>query len=116
MLLVIDVGNTQTVIGLYENDLEAGNGAGDGLLDHWRIATDADRTADEHAVIVRDLLESAGFTFNVDQVALFCPNFFTETKKESTQPFVVSINTHFFKSFYTEKKFPMQSQNVGIVF
>ena len=70
MLLVIDVGNTQTVIGLYENDLEAGNGAGDGLLDHWRIATDADRTADEHAVIVRDLLESAGFTFNVDQVAL----------------------------------------------
>jgi type III pantothenate kinase len=70
MLLTIDVGNTQTVIGLYEDESQSGNGAGEGLLDHWRIATDADRTADEHAVIVRDLLESAGFAFSVDRVAV----------------------------------------------
>jgi len=70
MLLTIDVGNTQTVIGLYEDEFGSGNGAGEGLLDHWRIATDADRTADEHAVIVRDLLESAGFAFSVDSVAV----------------------------------------------
>lgn len=70
MLLTIDVGNTQTVIGLYEDESRSGNGAGEGLLDHWRIATDADRTADEHAVIVRDLLESAGFAFSVDRVAV----------------------------------------------
>ncbi len=70
MFLTIDVGNTQTVIGLYEDESQSGNGAGEGLLDHWRIATDADRTADEHAVIVRDLLESAGFAFSVDRVAV----------------------------------------------
>ncbi|MBT3248403.1 MAG: type III pantothenate kinase [Actinobacteria bacterium] len=70
MLLTIDVGNTQTVIGLYQDDDASGNGAGAGLLDHWRIATDADRTADEHAVIIRNLLEASGFTFDVDHVAM----------------------------------------------
>ena len=35
MLLAIDVGNTQTVVGLYD---------GDQLLDHWRLATNADYT------------------------------------------------------------------------
>src|SRR6266511_2380299 len=37
-LLAVDVGNTQTVFGLYE----------DGRLDeHWRVATEAHRTGDE---------------------------------------------------------------------
>ena len=31
MLLAVDVGNTQTVLGLYEGEL---------LTDHWRLATD----------------------------------------------------------------------------
>ena len=43
MLLAIDCGNTQTVIGLF-NDRE--------LVDHWRIATVADRTSDELALDV----------------------------------------------------------------
>jgi type III pantothenate kinase len=47
VLLVIDAGNTQTVIGLYD---------GDELLHHWRIATIAERTADEHALLVSELL------------------------------------------------------------
>jgi type III pantothenate kinase len=57
MLLVIDVGNTQTVIGLY--------GDGD-LLDHWRIATNAERTSDEHALLFAQFLEQHGFSFDDD--------------------------------------------------
>jgi len=46
MLLAIDTGNTQTVIGLYRRDIELADpvAAGDGLVDHWRLSTDAART------------------------------------------------------------------------
>jgi type III pantothenate kinase len=47
MLLTIDVGNTNTVLGLFE---------GDEVVEHWRIATDPARTADELAVILQGLL------------------------------------------------------------
>jgi type III pantothenate kinase len=47
MLLTIDVGNTQTVFGLFE---------GEEIVEHWRIATDARRTADEIAVVLSGLL------------------------------------------------------------
>ena len=70
MLLTIDVGNTQTVIGLYDRELVSGATADAGLLDHSRIATDAVRTADEHAVVIRSLLQSAGYPFDVDGVAI----------------------------------------------
>lgn len=46
MLLVIDVGNTNMVLGVYE-DTE--------LLDHWRISTDRQRTTDEYGVLIREL-------------------------------------------------------------
>ena len=46
MLLVIDVGNTNMVLGVYK-DAE--------LLDHWRIATDRQRTTDEYGVLIREL-------------------------------------------------------------
>lgn len=59
MLLVIDVGNTTTVIGLYDGDDAAeANSAAEGLLDHWRIATTAERTADELSVAIRSFLDS----------------------------------------------------------
>lgn len=48
MLLAVDVGNTQTVFGLYQ---------GDTLAEHWRVATEAERTGDELAVVVGQLLE-----------------------------------------------------------
>ena len=48
MLLAADVGNTQTVFGVYE---------GDRLAEHWRVATEADRTADELAALLARLLE-----------------------------------------------------------
>lgn len=51
MLLVIDVGNTQTVVGLYDT-----GGRGHELFDHWRVTTRVDRTGDEHALVLRELL------------------------------------------------------------
>ncbi len=59
MLLAVDIGNTQTVLGLFA---EEGSGAGEvagsnGLLrHHWRIATNSERTADEHALLVTELM------------------------------------------------------------
>ncbi len=48
MLLAVDVGNTQTVLGLFRNDE---------LIDHWRVATEAERTADELGGLLARLLE-----------------------------------------------------------
>ena len=47
MLLTIDVGNTNTVLGMFD---------GEEVVEHWRIATDPVRTADELAVILSGLL------------------------------------------------------------
>ena len=69
MLLTIDVGNTQTVIGLYESSASVAQ-ADSGLLDFWRIATDDDRTSDEHAVIIRDLVKSSGHRAEYEGVAI----------------------------------------------
>ncbi len=65
-LLVIDVGNTQSVIGLYDVD-SAGVSAEDGLIDHWRISTDPQRTADEFAAMLGGFMNFAGVRF--DEVA-----------------------------------------------
>jgi type III pantothenate kinase len=56
MLLAVDAGNTDTVIGLYDLEVDDPKSADDGLLDHWRIATHAERTADEHAVMIQGFL------------------------------------------------------------
>ncbi len=56
MLLAVDAGNTDTVIGLYDLSVTEPRTADDGLLDHWRIATHAERTADEHAVMFQGFL------------------------------------------------------------
>ena len=50
MLLAIDVGNTNTVLGLFN---------GDTLQHSWRIKTDSQSTADEIALIYRGLLSDA---------------------------------------------------------
>ena len=51
MLIAIDVGNTQTVIGLFDDTT---------LLSHWRIATNAERTSDEYALLLRQFLDQDG--------------------------------------------------------
>jgi type III pantothenate kinase len=55
MLLAIDVGNTQTVLGLLETGDEDPE-----VSEHWRVSTDADRTADEWAVLLDGLLARRG--------------------------------------------------------
>jgi type III pantothenate kinase len=54
VLIAVDAGNTHTVVGLFD---------GDELTDHWRIATNADRTSDEHALLVSQFLGQHGSTF-----------------------------------------------------
>lgn len=50
ILLCADIGNSHTTLGL----LDAGE-----VLDHWRVATDERRTADEWAVLLRGLLRES---------------------------------------------------------
>jgi type III pantothenate kinase len=51
MLLAVDVGNTQTALGLYDDG---------SLSEHWRLATDRTRTGDELAVLLGGLLDPEG--------------------------------------------------------
>ena len=51
MLLVVDVGNSNVVVGVFD---------GDRLLTSWRLATDRRRTADEYAASLRSLLDHHG--------------------------------------------------------
>lgn len=66
MLLVVDAGNTQTVLGLYDHGDAPGpdRQAADGLVEHWRLATEADRTSDELAVLLQGLLEFGGYSLD----------------------------------------------------
>lgn len=70
MLLAIDVGNTQTVIGLFgepdDTSPPARSRCEKGLIDNWRIATVADRTADEQILTVQEFLGFHGFSFDDD--------------------------------------------------
>jgi type III pantothenate kinase len=61
MLLAVDVGNTHTVLGLFD---------GDDLVEHWRVATEAHRTADEIAVLLHGLLAQHEGSSGVDGIAL----------------------------------------------
>lgn len=49
MLLVIDVGNTNTVLGLYD---------GEELVHDWRVRTVIDRTVDEYGVLILNLYQN----------------------------------------------------------
>jgi type III pantothenate kinase len=71
MLLAIDVGNTETVIGLFSTGPDDVPPPGSrpappappepaGLTHHWRLSTVDDRTADEHALLVFQLLDLDG--------------------------------------------------------
>jgi type III pantothenate kinase len=55
MLLAIDVGNTNTVLGLYRLD-----GAKPELAAHWRVTTHRSQTADEYGVLFVNLFEMHG--------------------------------------------------------
>src|SRR6266487_2313481 len=55
MLLAIDVGNTQSVLGVFR---------GEELVWHWRMATRGERTADELALLFGGFLEQQGMSFS----------------------------------------------------
>lgn len=54
MLLVIDVGNSNTVLGIYD---------GTDLKKDWRVGTDKYRTIDEYAMLINDLFRLSGVEF-----------------------------------------------------
>jgi type III pantothenate kinase len=51
MLLVVDVGNTNIVLGVYQ---------GEQLLRHWRLATTSERSSDEYGVLFEQFMAMAG--------------------------------------------------------
>lgn len=62
MLLAVDVGNTQTVIGIYN---------GENLLNMWRLATRHETTSDEIRIKLIPLFKNAGVhAANIDKAAL----------------------------------------------
>ena len=48
MLLVVDIGNTNIVLGIYREKE---------LLCHWRISTDRQRTSDEYGILIYNLFQ-----------------------------------------------------------
>jgi len=52
VLLCIDIGNTNIVLGLYQ---------GQELVTHWRISTDQARMPDEYGLILTSLMQHAGY-------------------------------------------------------
>jgi type III pantothenate kinase len=62
MLLTIDVGNTNTVLGVFDRDR---------LVVHWRLTTRREQTSDEYGILVRNLFARSGLDESaVDAVAL----------------------------------------------
>lgn len=53
MLLAIDIGNTNTVIGVFDEDL---------LIHHWRLRTEKDATGDEFHLLIKSLFSLEGAT------------------------------------------------------
>lgn len=62
MLVVIDIGNTNIVWGVYE---------GQELTAHWRLATDAKKTADEYGILFTSLLTAVGLSTSRLSGAIF---------------------------------------------
>src|SRR5881392_3745322 len=62
MLLVIDIGNTNTSLGVFD---------GDHLVVHWRLTTERSRTVDEWGVHARNLFALGGLDFKtIDAIAI----------------------------------------------
>jgi type III pantothenate kinase len=63
MLLAIDVGNTNTVLGVYRAET---------LMRHWRIQTEAERTVDEYGVLLRGLFGASAIDLAIDGAIISC--------------------------------------------
>ena len=63
MLLAIDVGNTNIVLGVFD---------GERLAESWRLATLRERTADELGILVTHLFERSGIDARRRSTASSC--------------------------------------------
>ena len=54
VIFVLDVGNTNTVLGVYE---------GETLKHHWRIETNRNKTEDEYGMMIKSLFQHDGLQF-----------------------------------------------------
>jgi len=87
-LLAIDIGNSNTVVGLFKNSE---------LAQSWRLTTVQERTSDEHGVLVKNLLALSGYdNLKMDGIAISCvvPPLLPSIRQMSTtyfncEPFVV---------------------------
>jgi len=61
MLLVLDVGNTNTVLGVFERSVSSGDATPqyERLLANWRVTTSKTQTVDEYGVLFRNLFSMA---------------------------------------------------------
>ena len=55
MLLVLDIGNSNIVMGAYD---------GAKLLRHWRISTDRQKTGDEYGILINELFHYQGLSLS----------------------------------------------------
>jgi type III pantothenate kinase len=91
MLLAIDIGNTQTAIGLFK---------GDKIISSWRMITRENETGDELASIIFSFLRNSDFNpLDVKNIAISCvvPVILDEITKMSLKyfkkaPFIVDSN------------------------
>ena len=64
MLLAIDIGNSNNVIGLFSNER---------LLTHWRIRTEWNRTSDEYWVLIKEFIQLNNVdTETIDEIIIAC--------------------------------------------
>ena len=63
MLLVVDIGNTHTVLGIYDQDR---------LIHMWRLATNVEYTSDELRIKLRALLSAEEIDAGVIKGAILC--------------------------------------------
>lgn len=84
MILVIDVGNSHTVIGVYKEEK---------LLGHWRISTNLKKTEDEYGILVKGLLDNSKLSLaDIKGIVISCvvPPIIWILKKMSADYFKVS--------------------------
>ena len=84
MLLAIDVGNSNIVLGVFEKKK---------LLTHWRILTQAERTADEYGVLIAQLAFSRGINCDkIDAIIASCvvPSMITTIQELASNYFGIS--------------------------
>ena len=85
MLLCIDVGNTNIVLGVTD---------GDRIVDHWRIRTEKEATADELGILIGNLFRLSGIRRkDISDVIVSCvvPPLLNSIEEVSSRYFNVTL-------------------------